>query len=101
MKHIKYLRSINACPGAIHFASRYKTLLQAWKACEEIDWMIWLLEKTEYPGVIKLTNEVMKRYGYVHKARKPDLWIDVLGLPERACKDIRELVPNSYIRGLS
>lgn len=44
-KHIEYLESLVACSKAVIEASKFKTLQEAWIACERGDWMLWLLEK--------------------------------------------------------
>ena len=44
-KHIRYLKSINACGDSITFASNYKTIQETWDACERPDWLFWLLGK--------------------------------------------------------
>jgi hypothetical protein len=46
MKHIKYLESLHACDGGIAYASRYKSLREAWDNCRRIDWIVWLLNVT-------------------------------------------------------
>lgn len=42
---IKFLRKLDACPEAVAFAGKFATSQQAWDACEQGDWMLWLLGK--------------------------------------------------------
>jgi hypothetical protein len=45
MKHIEYLRSLDACHSAVNWSSDYPTLQKAWNECDRGDWMLWLLGK--------------------------------------------------------
>jgi hypothetical protein len=44
--HIKYLKSLEACPSAIKFASAYSSLSDAYAACTRPDWLFWLAGHT-------------------------------------------------------
>jgi len=43
--HVKFLKTLNACHGAVEYAGRFDTLQDAWNACERGDWMLWLVGK--------------------------------------------------------
>jgi len=45
MKHINYLKKLNACNDAVEWAKQFKSLQEAWDNCERGDWMLWLLGK--------------------------------------------------------
>ena len=45
MKHIKYLKKLDACSEAVVWAKEYPTLQKAWDDCERGDWMLWLIGK--------------------------------------------------------
>ena len=42
------LKALHPCPEAYRWAVKHKTLREAWRMCEEITWMWWLLEVTDY-----------------------------------------------------
>jgi hypothetical protein len=44
--HIKYLKSLEACPSAIEFASDYSSLSEAYAACTKPEWLFWLAGRT-------------------------------------------------------
>jgi len=39
------LLDLGACPDAVVWARRYPNLSSAWKACENGDWMLWLIDE--------------------------------------------------------
>ena len=45
MTFIDKLNDIKACSDAVEWCKDYKTLSQAWAACERGDWMLWLAGK--------------------------------------------------------
>ncbi len=42
-KHIKYLKKLSACRGAVEWAEQFNTIQEVWDNCERGDWMLWLL----------------------------------------------------------
>jgi hypothetical protein len=44
-----YLRSLDACAGAVEWMGQQKTQAQAWADCQRGDWMLWLLGKHAGP----------------------------------------------------
>ncbi len=51
MKHwTDALKSMQPCPEAVEWAKGYKSLEEAWAACERGDHMLWLLGKQVMPG---------------------------------------------------
>jgi len=43
---LEYLKNRNACIDAIWFCKKFSTPQKAWDACENSDWMFWLLRRT-------------------------------------------------------
>jgi len=43
---LEYLANRSACKEAIEFAEHYETPQKAWDACEDSNWMFWLLRRT-------------------------------------------------------
>ena len=43
---LEYLANRSACKEAIEFAEHYETPQEAWDACENSNWMSWLLRRT-------------------------------------------------------
>ena len=41
----KYLKKLGACKEAREWAASYSTLQEAWDACENGSWMLWLVAK--------------------------------------------------------
>ena len=41
------LKALKPCPEAYRWACQYSTLRQAWRACEEGEWMMWLVGSCE------------------------------------------------------
>lgn len=41
----KYLKQLGACKEAREWAASYSTLQEAWDACENGSWMLWLVAK--------------------------------------------------------
>lgn len=49
------LYQIGACPSSVRWlrAGKFTSALQAWRACEEPEWMLWLLRHTRRYGVLQ------------------------------------------------
>lgn len=47
-KWVKILDVLGACTEAQEWASNYGTFLEAWKACDRVDWMWWLVSQFAY-----------------------------------------------------
>ena len=45
-KFLEYLTNRSACEEGVTFAERYETPQKAWDACENSNWMFWLLRKS-------------------------------------------------------
>ena len=50
------LKALGPCPEAYKWACQYNTLRQAWRACEDADDMLWLLEECDYDATREIYN---------------------------------------------
>ena len=44
-KHIRLLKSMNACTDAVEWCSTYQTPVNCWRYCQRADWLLWFAAK--------------------------------------------------------
>ncbi len=54
------LKALEPCPEAYRWACQFRTLRQAWRACEDGNWMCWLLEKCNEHDMGGACNQTVK-----------------------------------------
>ena len=54
------LKALDPCPKAYRWAVKHKTLRQAWRMCEDYEWMEWLLRECDWDEVVDAVEETMQ-----------------------------------------
>jgi hypothetical protein len=73
-KELKILKSFSPCEDALIWAKGYKTLQDAWNACQRSDWMMWWLKKpgTDKKISVQLAVLFVERVLPVYEAKYPN-----------------------------
>lgn len=74
--HVRQLKRIGACSNAVEFVSRYQSLQDAWDACPNVDWMLWLMNKT-LPSITLWDAEHRKLMWVLFKILRPRLLVSL------------------------
>ncbi len=53
------LKAIGPCPEAYRWACRFRTFREAWRMCEDGEWMAWLIDKCETGDMLCAIEEVV------------------------------------------
>jgi len=43
MTHVEKLENMGACREAVEWAREFRSMMEAWRACERGDWMLWYI----------------------------------------------------------
>ena len=61
------LIALGACNEGVKWAAKFRTANAAWKACRDIDWVVWLLTGTDSPRS-KVHKALEARYDQISSA---------------------------------
>jgi hypothetical protein len=86
MKFIEQLQRINACPQSLDWVGD-KTIEEAWTTCENIQWMLWILNKTDLDLIDPICAMVESVFYLVPKEHKQACSNAISAARRRASKD--------------